>query len=109
QFGYERGKVDLYGIFHAVRPPAYPHVLRRFCVFSQLVGGLGEIPFFVDVTYPKRARLVRTTQTNVLNFANRQQVVQLATSIENCLFPEPGLYLVELYCDNVCIADVSLS
>jgi hypothetical protein len=47
--GYENGKVDLYGLFNAIRPKEYPYVVGRFCVFAQLVNGLGQTPFFFDV------------------------------------------------------------
>lgn len=50
--GYDNGKSDLYGLFNAIRPAAYPHTQGRFCLFAQLAGGLGEVPFHADVIIP---------------------------------------------------------
>lgn len=55
-----------------------------------------------------RDELVWTTEVRQLNFPNRDMVVQLALEVQGCLFSEPGPYLLELYCDNVCVADAPL-
>jgi hypothetical protein len=39
---YENGKVDLYGLFNAIRSLDYPHAQGRFSVFAQLINGLGR-------------------------------------------------------------------
>jgi hypothetical protein len=108
QVGYQNGKVDLYGIFHRIRPRDYPHVQTQFCVFAQLAGGLGEIPFFVDIRYAQRDELIHTTETRTLRFPNRDVLVQLAFHIQGCPFSEPGVYIVELFCDNQWVADTVL-
>jgi hypothetical protein len=39
--GYSNGKVDLYGLFNAIRPEhGYPYNRGQFCVFAQLINGL---------------------------------------------------------------------
>lgn len=106
--GYETGKVDLYGIFTSIRPEAYPHVQERFCIFVQLVGGLGRVPFFVDIRNAARDQLIHTTSRNVLDFPERTTVVQVALVIEGCRFSEPGIHLVELFCDNSWVCDAIL-
>lgn len=106
--GYDNGKTDLYGLFNAFRPDSYPHTQPRFCVFAQLVGGLGQVPFSVEVLFRARNELVWTTAVHHLQFPNRDTVVQLAMEIQGCPFREPGPYLLELFCDGACIADVPL-
>jgi hypothetical protein len=106
--GYEGGKTDIYGLFNAIRPASYPHTQSKFSIFAQLAGGLREVPFFVDLVLRARNELTWTTEVRQLQFPDRDRVVQLALEIQGCVFPEPGPYLVELYCDNVCIADVPL-
>src|SRR5262245_8000080 len=90
--GYENKKVDLYGIFNAIRSPAYPTTQRHFCVFAQLINGLGQVPFFVDVRFAPRDELVYTTERNVLSFPDRTTVVQVALAIQGCQFTESGVY-----------------
>ena len=52
QIGYDNGKVDLYGLFNAIRPAnGYPYTCSRFCIFAQLTDGQGRIPFFIDVRF----------------------------------------------------------
>lgn len=107
-FAYENGKVDLYGLFNAMRASSYPHTQGRFCVFAQLVNGLGRIPSFIDIRDATHNQLVYTTQINHLSFPDRNRVVQLAVSIEQCVFAQTGMYLVELYCDNTWVCDTTL-
>ena len=105
--GYPGGKTDIMGLFNSVRPSAYPHTLSTFVVFAQLTGGLGRVPCYVDIQYPAASQLVRTTYLKMLPFPHRKSVVQLAFTIQDCVFNRPGVYLVELYCDAQLIADVS--
>lgn len=106
--GDDNGKTDLYGLFNAIRAETYPHVQKRFCLFAQLTGGLGDIPFYADVIFRPRDELVWTTEVQLLRFPNRDMLVQLAVEVKGCPFSEPGSYLLELYCDNECVADTPL-
>lgn len=107
-FGNDNGKTDLYGLFNVIRPETYPHIQRRFCLFAQLTSGLGDVPFYADVIFRPRDELVWTTEVRQWNFPSRDTVVQLALEIRGCPFSEPGSYLLELDCDNVCVADAPL-
>jgi hypothetical protein len=106
--GFANQKTDLVGIFNAIRAPAYPHVQQHFVIFAQLIGGLGPIPFYFDVRFPQTGQLVHTTNTHVVNIPRRDKLIQLAFTMQGCLFPTPGVYLVELYCDGQWVADTSL-
>lgn len=107
--GYGSGKVDLYGLFNTIRPHAgYPHTHARFCVFAQLVNGLGILPFHVDVRCATRDELIWTSGTNELSFATRNSIVRVAVTVEDLLFAEPGLYLLKLFCDNRWVCDTQL-
>jgi hypothetical protein len=107
--GYSNGKVDLYGLFNAIRPrQGFPHTQTRFCMFAQLLNGLGQVPFFIDVRFAQTDELIYTTETRSLTFPDRSTVVQMAMVIENCRFQIPGLYLLELVCDNTWVCDTQL-
>jgi hypothetical protein len=106
--GYEGGRVDLYGLFNGLRPAVYPHVRDRFVVYTQLTGGVGEVPVFIDVRHAERNELVHTTHTRTLQFRDRTALVQLAFAIEGCRFPYPGLYTVELFCHNTPVCDTTV-
>jgi len=50
--GFANQKTDLMGIFNSIRAPSYPHVQSHFVIFAQLTGGLGQVPFYLDVSFP---------------------------------------------------------
>lgn len=102
-------KVDLYGLFNSIRAAnGFPHVCPRFCVFTQLNNGLGDVQFYLDVRHAATDELVRTTNTRELTFPNRRVLVQLALTIEGCRFNYPGLYVVSLFCDNSWVCDTEV-
>lgn len=106
--GFANKKTDLIGVFNSIRATVYPHRQRQFVIFAQLIGGLGQIPFYFDVTFPQTGQLVHTTNTNVLNFPRRDKLIQLVYTLHGCRFPAPGGYLVELFCDGQWVADTTL-
>ncbi len=107
--GYHDGKLDLYGIFNAIRPAnGFPHTHRPFCAFAQLTNGLGQVPCFMDIRFAPSKELVFTTETRNLTFPDRHTIVQVAMNLEGCTFPHPGLYHLEVFCDNTWVCDTEL-
>jgi len=43
-----------------------------------------------------------------LQFPDRQTVIQVSLLVERCRFDWPGVYLVELYCNNAWVCDTRL-
>lgn len=107
--GFANQKTDLVGIFNSIRPPAYPHRQKQAVVFAQLIGGLGQIPFFLEVTFPQNGQLIHTTNIHVLSFPRRDKLIQLALTMRGCVFPQPGTYLVELFCAGHWVADTNIA
>jgi hypothetical protein len=104
----EGGQINLYALFDAIRPRQYPHTQPAFVCFAQLCGGLGDISCHIDVRRANDSRLIRNTNILPLHFSTRDQLLHVAVNIEGCTFEVPGVYLVELYCDNVWVADTVL-
>jgi hypothetical protein len=104
----EGGMLNVYALFNAIRPRAFPHVVESFSAFAQLSGGLGEVPVHYDIVRARDESLVHTTLTRPLRFERRTQLLQLVTRFEGLRFDEPGVYLVQLFCDNTWVADVVL-
>lgn len=107
--GYPDGRVDLYGILNAIRPALYPHTRRRLVVFAQLVSGLGDVPFFYEIRRERDDELIRATTERLIHFADRRATIQAVTTIEDVQFPEPGVYVVSLFCHNTWVCDTLLS
>jgi len=106
--GFPNQKTDLVGIFNSIRPKKYPHIQKQFVIFAQLISGLGQVPFFLDVRYAATGQLVHTTNTQLLHFPHRDKLVQLAYTMRDCPFHQSGRYLVELFCDGQWVADTTL-
>ena len=100
----EGGMTNLYALFNAIRPKHYPHTQGSFVCFAQLVGGLGDVPFYFDIRRAEDDRLIRNTNIRVLHFPDRTSQRQVVVNVEGCVFDKPGVYLVELYCDNTWVA-----
>lgn len=104
----EGGMLNLYGLFNSIRAPQFPHRHETFVCFAQLLGGLGTVPCHVDVRRADTNHLVHCTNLYPLRFPDRETLIQFRVNIEACVFDSPGVYLVELYCDNVWVADTAL-
>jgi hypothetical protein len=104
----EGGMTNLYALFNAIHPDRYPHRQESFICFAQLLGGLGEVPFHVDVRRAEDNQLIYWTGVRALHFPDRSVVLQLAVTITGCVFERPGVHLVELYCDNTWVADTTV-
>jgi hypothetical protein len=92
----EGGMANLYALFNAIRPRHYPHTHGSFVRFAQLVGGLGDVPFYFDIRQAETDRLIRNTDIRLLHFPDRTSQRQVVVNIEGCVFDRPGIYLVEL-------------
>ncbi len=106
--GYQDGRVDLYGIFNALRPAIYPHVRPQVVVFAQLTGGVGDVPFYFEVRHWGRDEALSRTTVNRVRFPNRTAVVQIAMTIERLRLPEPGLYVIDLFCHDAWVCDTTI-
>lgn len=103
----EGGMTNIYALFNAIRPDHYPHTQESVACFAQLLGGLGDVPFHIDITRAEDEIVIHYTPVLILHFPNRNTILQLAITIEGCIFEKPGVYLVELYCDNRWVADTT--
>jgi|SRR5581483_7469903 len=56
----EGGMVNVYALFNAIHPTAYPHTHERFRVFAQLSNGLGEMSMHFDIRRARDYRLIHT-------------------------------------------------
>jgi hypothetical protein len=101
-------KTDLVGLFSKIHPLHYPHVHAYFVVYAQLSAGLGQVPIYIDIRNASDGTLVRSTNVQMLHFLHRHAVVELAYTIRDCCFPQPGVYLVELFCNGQWVADTTL-
>ena len=107
--GYPDGRVDLSGVFNAIRPAVYPHVRPRLVLFAQLSGGLGDVPFFFDIRREGADEGIWTTEVRTVRFPDRTAIRQLVMTITGIRFPGPGVNVVDLFCHNTWVCDATVS
>jgi hypothetical protein len=106
------GKVTLVNLLNAVRLPAganFPYRLNQLCVFVLWSGGLGELRTRVDIVDATGdGQLIRRTDDMIIRFASRTQTVYGLYRIEGVVFPAPGSYCVEVYCQGAFVDDLMI-
>lgn len=106
--GFPGGKTDLIGLFNSIRAGSYPHVQKQLVVFARLHQGLGQVSFYVDIRFAPTQQLTHVSNTHMLVFPDRDTVVEMALTLKGVRFPQPGIYLVELFCDAQWVADARI-
>ena len=106
--GFPGGKTDLMGLFNGIQAAGYPHVQKQFVVFARLLQGLGQVPFCVEIRFAPTQQLIHVSSTHTLLFPDRDTVVEMALTLKGVRFRQPGIYLVELYCDAQWVADTTI-
>lgn len=101
-------KIDFLGAFTRIEPLTDPHTHRRMTVIAHLTGGRGIVNTSVEIRYAASEELVAVTQPHEINIPDRDVLVRLVQSIDEVRFERPGVYLVQLLCEHMCIADTRL-
>lgn len=102
--GFPGGKTDLIGLFNSIRATSYPHVQKQFVVFARLHQGLGQASCYVDIRFASTQQLIHVSSTHLVMFPDRDT----ALTLHGVRFPQPGIYLVKLFCDAQWIADARI-
>lgn len=97
-------KKSLIGIFNNIAGQSFPCRHPQVCVFVSLTEGRGQ--------YNARLRIVNEeTHTAVadvsgqLQFPDIHAVVELVFNLVGLVFPAPGLYSIEFYCDDALVLE----
>lgn len=101
-------RANLGGVFNVLYSDDFPFFAETFFGFFQLAGGFGEMTVHLDVRRADDGRLVHSTARPALRFPDRGQLVQVSAGVREARFDHPGMYFVELFCDNVWVADTTL-
>lgn len=102
------GKLNLLDCYHTIRTDTFPHIHDELCVVAHLAGGLGTVTVFIEVRNAATGELAFWTHPHQFHIPNRETVVRFVNRLEDVPFSEPGIYLIELYCQNTPIADFRL-
>jgi hypothetical protein len=102
------GKVSLLNVWDAIRVPSeveFPYVLDRIGVFVWWRDGSGKVSTRVEVVQASSGRVIRKTKNCSVNFEGRSTSIYGRYTIQNCRFPDPGYYHIEVFCENEFVDD----
>jgi hypothetical protein len=83
--------------------PVSPTALRN-CV-STPAGGSGQVKTRVEIARASDGSMLCRTNDCVLTFGDRNATVHARYALTDVTFPEPGFYLVELFCEDEFVED----
>ena len=92
-------KLHLIGCFDAIRAASFPHRVASFNVCQVLRGGQGDYPCQVRCSNP-RGSLAFASAVEVVRFQSPRRVVWVSFRIRGVIFHRPGIYQVQVLCDN---------
>lgn len=102
-------KISLLNLIFSIRSmedPPFPTVQEEFCIFVVLTNGRGTGQAFLKIVHADSDQAVRITQMVSVNFGNDPlKVLGIPFRIRNCTFPQPGLYWIQLWYDNMQIGE----
>jgi hypothetical protein len=102
------GKVSVLNLWDTIRfssDDTFPFRLKKLCVFVWWRDGLGTVTTRVDVVHASTRQIVHQTNNCMIRFPSRGRSVFGRYMIQDCEFPEPGKYCVEMFCENEFVDD----
>ncbi|HEY3787673.1 MAG TPA: hypothetical protein VGL71_02410 [Urbifossiella sp.] len=105
-------RVNLIRVINSIRPngiPRYPAIHDQLSLFAQLTECRGEAKVRVEIRNADTDQVVFRTRTRDVTFSNEPLVVHgLRFRMIGCPFPDPGLYLVQLWYDEGMLAEIPI-
>jgi hypothetical protein len=101
-------KPSILNLWEVVRVPAgasFPYTLAKVCVVALMRDGEGEVRFRADVLRAGTSAVVRRSQDHPVRLIDRRRSTLVVIRLRDVTFPEPGAYLVELFCEDVFVDD----
>jgi hypothetical protein len=96
--------VTLVNCFSGLTAPSFPCANRAFNVVAFLSDGYGDLRARVQITHLDRERTIYVREHG-LTTPDRLREVRYSFQVTGCVFPEAGVYEVELFIQQELIAD----
>lgn len=95
-------------MLNAIRPPSFPHVIPRLCVFARLIGGHGEVLCRVRIVNAQNRDVVYESADQPIRFDDRLQTRFFSLRLNQITVHAPGDFWVEFYCSGQFVDDAVL-
>ncbi len=107
----QTGKLTVEGLFNSLRVGFVPNavsVVEEFSVFAEFIGGVSDATVRIEIVQSETERVVVRTADRTLQFPGRHTTLAVSFQIADLAVSEPGVYFVELYCNDVFVDDRAL-
>ena len=98
------GKKSLIGIFNQIATQNFPCRHPQVCVFVSLTEGRGQCAARLRIVHDESDHVVAEVNGNI-QFPDVHMVVELNFNMVGLVFPNPGMYSIEFYCDDAIILE----
>lgn len=97
--------VNLHGVRSVITSPVFPLVWPHLCAFVQMSGHQGEAQCHVEVESVASDKVIADTEPMSISFDSPTIVTPVQFRLHNCLFRVPGVYYVQVYCEEKLIGE----
>jgi len=97
-------KKSLIGIFNQIATQSFPCRHPQVSVFVALTDGRGECAARLRIVHDESNHVVAEVNGNI-QFPDAHTVVELNFGLVGLVFPEPGIYAIEFYCDDALVLE----
>lgn len=98
------GKKSLIGIFNQIATQSFPCRHPQVCVFIAITEGRGQCAARLRIVHDESNHVVAEVNGNI-QFPDVHTVVELNFNLVGLVFPEPGVYAIEFYCDDALVLE----
>ncbi|MHC4471086.1 MAG: DUF6941 family protein [Planctomycetota bacterium] len=103
----ETNKKSCIGIFHQINASRFPCRHGQLAIYANITDALGDYAFHLSLVHLKDGKQIGTGSTPSLNIPDKLQTAELAFTLQNIVFPEPGKYEFHLMANDELIAQKS--
>jgi hypothetical protein len=97
-------KKSLIGIFNQIGTPSFPCRHPQMSVFVSLTEGRGSSEARLRIVHDETGHAVAEVRGQI-QFPDIHSVVELNFNLVGLVFPQPGLYSIEFYCDDALVLE----
>jgi hypothetical protein len=97
-------KKSLIGIFNNIASSSFPCRHPQVCVFVSLTEGRGTSTARLRIINEETGQAVADVNGQI-QFPDIHSVVELVFNLVGLMFPQPGLYSIEFYCDDTLVLE----
>lgn len=100
----QTNKKSLIGIFNNINAASFPCRHPQVSVFVSLTEGRGECAARLRIANEETDEVVADVN-GPIQFPDIHSVVELVFNLVGLVFPSPGLYSIEFYCDDALVLE----